>query len=377
MKWLDVNKQFGIFSFQRVGAGYQDNVLLFALDASVALGPVAFSMQALTVGSPLTEFDPTFSLKGLALSFEAPPIAIGGAFLKETETVGGKEIDAYYGELIVKAATFSLKALGGWAPEADPAFFFIYLSIDVPLGGPPFLFVTGLAGGFGINSQLVLPTIDEVASYPLLPGNAPAEQGSPADTIKAVLPALRRTFQPLAGQYWVAAGISFTSFEMIEAHAVVSVAFGVNLQIGVVGTCAMTFPTGAPDPVAYVEIDVVASFTPATGLLAVDGKLSPASYLFGGFVKLTGGFAFYAWFSGESQGDFVVSLGGYHPAFVRPANYPVVPRLGAGVLARPGQGRRAGVLRPDPGHVHGRPAAVGHVRGGAGQGVVRRRAWTS
>ena len=114
---------------------------------------------------------------------------------------------------------------------------------------------------------------------------------------------------------------------MIEAQAVVSVSFGVDLQIGVVGTCSMTFPKGDPYPVAYVEIDVVASFAPSTGLLAVDGKLSPASYLFGGFVKLTGGFAFYAWFSGEHQGDFVVSLGGYHPAF-SPANYPVVPRLG-------------------------------------------------
>lgn len=328
VQWFDVNKQFGIFSFQRVGVGYQDNVLEFALDASVALGPVAFSMQALTVGSKLTAFSPEFSLQGLALSFDRPPVAIGGAFLKVREKAAGKEFDSYYGELIVQAATFSLKALGGWAPDADPASFFIYLSIDVPLGGPPFLFVTGLAGGFGINSRLILPTIDQVESYPLLPGNAPAEQGSPAQTINAVIPALQRTFEPLAGQYWVAAGIAFTSFEMIEARAVLSVTFGVDLQIGVVGTCAMTLPTGSPYPVAYVEIDVVASFTPSTGLLAVDGKLSPASYLFGGFVKLTGGFAFYAWFSGEHQGDFVVSLGGYHPAFTKPDNYPAVPRLG-------------------------------------------------
>lgn len=328
VKWLDVNKQFGIFSFQRVGVGYQDNVLMFALDASVALGPLALSMQALSVGSPLTSFKPEFSLQGLALSFDQPPITIGGAFLKVRETVGTETFDSYYGELIVQAATFSLKALGGWAPAANPASFFIYLSIDVPLGGPPFLFVTGLAGGFGINSQLTLPTIDQVGAYPLLPGNAPPEKGSAAETIKDVVPALQKTFRPLAGQYWVAAGISFTSFEMIEARAVVSVAFGVDLQIGVVGTCAMTLPTGAPEPIAYVEIDVVASFTPSTGLLAVDGKLSPASYLFGGFVKLTGGFAFYAWFSGEHQGDFVVSLGGYHPAFSKPGNYPVVPRLG-------------------------------------------------
>jgi hypothetical protein len=328
VKWLDINKQFGIFSFERVGVGYQDNVLMFALDASVALGPLAFSMQALSVGSPLSEFSPQFSLQGLALTFDRPPIAIGGAFLKVKETIGNQSFDSYYGQLMVQVATFGLKALGGWAPDANPASFFIYLSIKAPLGGPPFLFVTGLAGGFGINSQLTLPSIDEVSGYPLLPAVALPEQASPAQTIKAVIPFLQKRFTPKAGQYWVAAGISFTSFEMIEAQAVVSVSFGVDLQIGVVGTCSMTFPTGDPYPVAYVEIDVVASFTPSTGLLAVDGKLSPASYLFGGFVKLTGGFAFYAWFSGEHQGDFVVSLGGYHPAFTRPDNYPVVPRLG-------------------------------------------------
>ncbi len=38
----------------------------------------------------------------------------------------------------------------------------------------------------------------------------------------------------------------------------------------------MTFPTGDPYPIAYVEIDVIASFTPSTGLLAVR-LLSPAS----------------------------------------------------------------------------------------------------
>ena len=328
VKWLDINKQFGIFSFERVGVGYQDNVLMFALDASVALGPLAFSMQALSVGSPLSEFSPQFSLQGLALTFDRPPITIGGAFLKVKETVGSQTFDSYYGQLIVQVATFGLKALGGWAPDANPASFFIYLSIQAPLGGPPFLFVTGIAGGFGINSQLTLPSIDEVSGYPLLPAVALPEQASPAETIKAVIPFLQKRFTPRAGQYWVAAGISFTSFEMIEAQAVVSVSFGVDLQIGVVGTCSMTFPTGDPYPVAYVEIDVVASFTPSTGLLAVAGKLSPASYLFGGFVKLTGGFAFYAWFSGENQGDFVVSLGGYHPAFTKPDNYPVVPRLG-------------------------------------------------
>ena len=61
----------------------------------------------------------------------------------------------------------------------------------------------------------------------------------------------------------------------------------------------MSFPTAETYPVAYIEVDLIATFRPSTGELAVDGKLSPSSFIYGGFVKLSGGFAFYAWFSGE------------------------------------------------------------------------------
>jgi hypothetical protein len=328
VKWFDVDKQFGVFAFQRVGIGYQNNVLEFALDASIGLGPISFAVQELAIGSPLNEFRPQFSVKGMALSFNRPPIQIGGAFLKVPQIVNNKPITSYYGQVIVSLPSFGLNAVGGWAPDADPTFFFLYLAIDAPIGGPPFLFVTGLAGGFGINSRLVLPTIEEVGEYPLLPRKAPKAESTPAKTIAKVIPVLQKTFSPQPDQYWVAAGISISSFKMIEAQAVVSVSFGVDVQIGVVGTASMSMPTGTKTPVAYIELDVVASFTPSTGLLAIDAKLSPASYLFGGFIKLTGGFALYAWFSGDHAGDFVVSVGGYHPALVKPDNYPAVPRLG-------------------------------------------------
>ena len=118
---------------------------------------------------------------------------------------------------------------------------------------------------------------------------------------------------------------------------------------------------------------MVASFTPSTGLLAVDGKLSPASYLLGGFVKLSGGFAFYAWFSGDNQGDFVVSLGGYHPAF---NNRRIITRPcpGSGWSSRCGPlkviGQAYFALTPE--HVHGRLAPDRYVRSRAYQGLVRR-----
>jgi len=327
MTWIDIQKQFGIFQFDRIGAGYEDNVLSFALDAGVTLGPLTFTMSGLSVGSSLNKFSPVFDLSGLGLEFKRPPLEIGGAFLKTKEESGGKKITSYYGQVIVKAASFAFKAIGGWAPDADPASFFIYLSIDAPIGGPPFFFVTGLAGGMGINRSLKLPTIDELPKYLLLPQNAPQPAATPSATVANVLPQLQKIFVNQPGQYWVAAGIKFTSFEMIEAFVLLTVAFGVDLEIALLGSCSMTFPTRDAFPVAYIEINLIASFRPSTGLLAVDGKLSPASFLYGGFCKLSGGFAFYAWFSGENRGNFVVSIGGYHPAFQKPDIYPAVPRL--------------------------------------------------
>ena len=326
IQWFNLQKQIGVFNFQRVGVGYVDNMLEIALDASLAVGPLAFSVDGLTVGSPLTEFKPQFSFNGLSLSFDKPPIDVGGSFLRATDIVDNKPVTSFYGQLNVQVSSFGLKAVGGWTP--DTGSFFIYLSIDAPIGGPPALFVTGIAGGLGLNTSLTLPTVDNVGTYILLPGSAPKPADSPRETIANVLTALRDTIHPEVGQYWVAAGISFTSFEMIKARAVISVAFGVETQIGVVGTVAMTFPTGAPNPVAYIEVDILASFTPSTGLLSVDGRINPASNLFAGFVKLSGGFAFYIWFSGPNSGNFVVTLGGYHPAFDKPPIYPVVPRLG-------------------------------------------------
>jgi len=182
------------------------------------------------------------------------------------------------------------------------------------------LFCTSLA--------LVLPTLETLPRFVLLPSNAPTQGATPADSIATALPEIERWLHEMPGEYWLAAGLSFTSFEMIDAFALLTAAFGVDLQIALLGVCSMTLPKTGQDPLAYIEIDLIASYTQSSGLLAVQGKLSPASYLFGPFCQLTGGFAFYTWVSGEHRGDFIVSIGGYHPNFQKPAHYPAVPRLG-------------------------------------------------
>lgn len=330
--WIDINKTFGPVDLQQIGLNYSGGEATFGFSAGFTVGLFSLYLQGLAItfpmplpGSPAGD-TVSFSLAGLGLSFTSGPVTIGGAFL----SVPGKDVTSYYGQVIVQVGMFGFKALGGYTPgyKGNPASFFLYANLNAPLGGIPPLFVTGLAGGLGINRTLILPTLEELPTYILLPHNAPKQEATPAGTIAAVLPQMEKVFQDEPGQYWVAAGIQFTSFEMIQAFAVLTVAFGVDFQIALIGSASMTLPTGDPAPIGYIEIDIMASFSSSSGLMAVQGQLSPASYLFGPFCKLQGGFAFYIWFSGDNRGQFVATLGGYNSAYDPPKDYPKVPRLG-------------------------------------------------
>lgn len=321
--WINVNKQIGIFQFDKLGAGYVDNRLSIAIDAAVSLGPLTFTMEGLSAGTPMDAFDPVFGLNGLGLAFKRPPLSISGNFIK----VSDPPPTSYYGQVAVNVSKIGFSALGGWSPDANPASFFLYASLNAPLGGPPFLYVTALSGGLGINRTLILPTMDTLPGYILLPNNAPEPEASPSATINKILPQLTTYFIDEPGEYWIAAGVQFTSFEMVNAFVLVTVSFGNEFQIGVLGSASMSLPSGTAKPVAYLEVDIIATFTPSAGLLSVEGRISPQSYIFGGFVKVEGGFAFYVWFDKEYAGDFVITVGGYAPGYDKPLNYPVVPRM--------------------------------------------------
>src|SRR5207248_1199865 len=122
---------------------------------------------------------------------------------------------------------------------------------------------------------------------------------------------------PELGAIWLAVGVCFTSFEMINSFALLTVALGCTFELALLGLSAITIPTGAPALIGFAELALKATFSPEQGLLAVSGKLTPESYILSKDCHLTGGFAFYIWFKdspdGASAGDFVITLGGYHP----------------------------------------------------------------
>lgn len=330
--WINVNKTFGPLNFQKIGLNYSGGEASFGLAAGLTMGGFTVDVQGLTITFPLplpgmpAGNTTSFSIDGLGLEFQKAGLTIGGSFLRAVEN----GVENYFGEVIVQVGSFGFKAIGGYAPAQNgkPAAFFIYANLDVPLGGPPFLYLTGLAFGFGINYNLVLPTIDTLPTYLLLPNNAPAE-GSAQDALSAVINQLvdGSVIVYESGEYWVGAGVQFTSFDMVTAFAMLTFSFGVDMQIALLGSCSIILPQGDPYPLASIQVNLVASITPSTGLMGIAGVLTPASYVFGPFIKMSGGFAFYIWFGGQHKGDFVVSLGGYHPSYNKPAWYPAVPRI--------------------------------------------------
>jgi len=90
-----------------------------------------------------------------------------------------------------------------------------------------------------------------------------------------------------------------------------------------------TLLVGIPSsPLIKGETFLTANLDPAKGYLGIQSSLSLYFCFLSSQIRLSGGFAFFTWFSGEHAGDFLLSTGGYHPLFRRPAHYPVVQRIG-------------------------------------------------
>ena len=94
-------------------------------------------------------------------------------------------------------------------------------------------------------------------------------------------------------------------------------------------------------------------FAPDDGLLSVMAALTMNSFLFDTRCKLTGGFAFCIWFKPtnpkfeDRAGDFVVTLGGYHPKLRFRRTTPAYP-ASASTGSRPSAGLRSRAKRISP-----------------------------
>ncbi|MDX3451888.1 hypothetical protein PV396_08005 [Streptomyces sp. ME02-8801-2C] len=336
--WYKVQRSFGPIHIQRVGMRYdhppgEGAELAVLLDASISAAGLTLTLTGLEAGVALSDPTamPTFGLAGLDLAYASGPVEIGGSFLKNTVEFEGATYPAYGGAATIRTADLSIGAIGSYLQLPQGPSLFVYAFLDKPIGGPAFFFVRGLAAGFGYNRRLIPPALDQLADFPLI---ADVVKGSsPAADVGGQLARLNPALPPSPGDLFLVFGIRFTSFGMVDSFLLLTAGFGHGFEMNLLGLSTLVLPApeaGAADvtPIAEVQLALRGTFAPDAGVFSIAAQLTPNSYVLSRDCRLTGGFAFSTWFAGPNSGDFVLSVGGYHPHFAVPAHYPAVPRLG-------------------------------------------------
>jgi hypothetical protein len=340
-----LEKKKGPLTLSGISLSYEGGVLRIHLDASVLIGPISAGIQGLNLVVRLDSkqihglhdilhVPIDVEVEGFDMSFSRMPIQIAGALHHKPGT------KAYFGGVAISLSTFSIAALGMYeqvpanaangTPEYDS--FFIYAMMEGLIFTMGWAEIRGLMAGFGYNSRLRLPTVEQLSTFPLIQGFE-KEGGFNMNQAVKSLTGPDAFVTPSMGSIWMALGLVIRACEAIDMRAVATVALGPNqTDIGLIARATATLPRRASPDKALILIDlsVVGKLDLVHGELSVDGLINPTSFILNKDCRPSGGFAIRSWFGKNNphSGDWVVSFGGYHPMYQVPAHYPRPQRLG-------------------------------------------------
>lgn len=329
---VEINRTFGPLHIDSVSLLYNPvtnspGELGMALDASISLAGISVAADDLSLFVPLDRpaeiSDWRIDLAGLAMMYASPTLTIGGGLLKALLPDSSIE---YRGLLVVDVAGYGLSAIGAYAEPADAqgsyTSLFGFLAISAPIGGPPYLFVTGLAGGAGYNRRLLTPRDPvSVPGFPLVGAMDDPGSGDPMELLERI----GTDIPPARGALWIAAGVRFSTFELLRTTALVTVAVDRGFEITLMGLMRLQLPPVEGAAIVSLELALAAKYSTIDQILSIQAELTDNSWLLSKDCRLTGGFAFVVWFY---KPEVILSVGGYSKLFTRPSYYPMVPRVG-------------------------------------------------
>ncbi|KAG8527299.1 uncharacterized protein KY384_008043 [Bacidia gigantensis] len=348
------SKTIGPLTISSIALKFEDRRLVLTLDAKVKFGPVEAIFKGLGISfepnnlTSLSTANFDIMLSGIGIEMNRPPVVIAGEFLRLSS-------HSYAGGIIIEVEPYAFVAGGFYDnafpnPKAPPPTFkslFVFVAMEGPVATIEFASLSGLTGGFGYNSQITLPDVDNVTSFPFLNVDS-ISSSDPLAILNGFLSAKPVPwFAPADGPMWFAAGLTVQLFQVLWIKAVVVIDVGPDVIFGIFAEATASIPEDVTDPTeafALIDMGIVATLDYSKGLFRCEGQLTPRSFILSQQCKLSGGFALCHWFEGSGhEGDWVFTVGGYHPAYVSkrpvtlglvlimtqkpPAWYPVPKRL--------------------------------------------------
>lgn len=320
-----LKKQTQFLTISSISLQYKQETLWLFLDASLVLGPIELDLIGFGIGIVLSKVklndlrsldlahDLVWQLHGMAMDFDQPPVLIAGVFEHEvTDT-----LDAYRGGIAVALEPYDFVAVGEYAEVKEGAdeykSIFIYAKLDGPLVDLEIAIIKGVRLGFGYNSFVRSPAVQELANFPLI--NDVGIGGAGNNPMK-ILQAMRGGDNPWVqvkhDSYWFAIGFSVSAFDIITATAVALLEF---TNQGVVANIFADVIAQMPPEVKskeecilYVELLLNAELNFIYDFFFVQAALAPTSFLLVPQCHLMGGFALGSWFGrSDYAGDWVFS----------------------------------------------------------------------
>ncbi|KIV76927.1 hypothetical protein PV11_08776 [Exophiala sideris] len=320
-----------------------NKVISVTMDATFAMGPITFSLIGFSLDIPLAGItlddlksltNITPGIEGLALVFDQPPLLVAGGFEhKQTGSVAtGDFQNVFLGGVGISWPPYTFVGLGEYAILQNYKSVFLYAKLDGPIITLEFATITGIRLGFGYNSLVTSPTVNQLTDFPFI-NDKKSSGNNPLDIVKNMTQTGPPWVAPKPDSYWFAAGLTLTAFDILTVTALAMLAFRNNgVSISLYADAVAQMPadaTSTSDMIIYVEIGLVAEMNTVDGYFQAQASLAPTSFLLTEKCHLYGGFAMAYWFgSNPHAGDWVFSAGGYHPAYQKPEWYPTVQRLG-------------------------------------------------
>ncbi|KAF4963303.1 hypothetical protein FSARC_8671 [Fusarium sarcochroum] len=334
-------KVTGPIVINNVGLSYKDKTLSIVFGATFQLGPIGFSLLGFSFNTQFETLDKLpnirVSINGLAASFERSPLTIAGVIVHGNDG----EMDYYAGGMIIGFRPYQFQAAGFYGiitlRNSSNSFqsVFVFAKLNGPLMTLVFAEISGICSGFGYNSSVRLPSIDQVSNFPFINSSRLSGRDNAQQVLlELVDPSAGGWFQPLDSTYWGAIGMRLSAFRMLSVDAVVAVQFGNSIKLGIFAVATCDIPSANSRlKLAHAELGIATVLDFDYGFLKIEAQLSPRSYILSPNCHLTGGFALCYWFDAPLAnkariGDFIFTLGGYHQAFRVPVGYPNPPRLG-------------------------------------------------